>query len=66
MSRQLLFICRCGWSARSGQTLETGRGLVGDRYYEGDGTFSEKLRNTSDWEITLIEREEIERFSQLE
>ena len=47
-------------------TLETGRGLVGDRYYEGDGTFSEKLRNSSDWEITLIELEEIERFNKLE
>ncbi len=47
-------------------TLETGRGLVGDRYYEGNGTFSEKLRNSSDWEITLIELEEIERFNALE
>jgi hypothetical protein len=47
-------------------TLETGKGLVGDRYYEGGGTFSEKLRNSSDWEITLIELEEVERFNQLE
>jgi MOSC domain-containing protein YiiM len=47
-------------------TLEAGKGLVGDRYYEGDGTFSEKLRNTSDWEVTLIELEEIEHFNKLE
>jgi len=43
--------------------LEAGRGLVGDRYYEKDGTFSEKLKDSCDWELTLIESEEIERFN---
>ncbi len=43
--------------------LEAGRGLVGDRYYLGTGTFSEKLAGQPDAEITLIESEEIERFN---
>jgi MOSC domain-containing protein YiiM len=47
-------------------SLETGKGLVGDRYYRGSGTFSEKLKSSQDWEITLIESEEIERFNSLE
>lgn len=42
--------------------LEAGKGLVGDRYYAGVGTFSKKLM-PSDAEITLIESEEIERFN---
>lgn len=46
--------------------LESGKGLVGDRYYKGEGTFSEKLESSQDWEITLIESEEIERFNSLE
>ena len=47
-------------------TLESGKGLVGDRYYQGTGTFSKKLKDVSDWEITLIETEEIQRFNDLE
>jgi hypothetical protein len=42
-------------------TLERGKGLVGDRYYLGEGSFSEKLKNSEDWDVTLIENEEIER-----
>ena len=45
-------------------TLESGRGLVGDRYYEHGGTFSEELKDGADWEITLIESEEIQRFNE--
>lgn len=45
-------------------TLEAGRGVVGDRYHTGTGTFSEKLKGQPDVEITLIEVEEIERFNQ--
>ena len=45
-------------------TLETGKGLVGDRYYARGGTFSEKLKDSADWELTLIESEEIQRFNQ--
>lgn len=45
-------------------SLEVGRGLVGDRYYEHSGTFSEKLKDGADWELTLIESEEIHRFNE--
>lgn len=45
-------------------SLESGRGLVGDRYYEHSGTFSEKLKDSADWELTLIESEEIHRFNE--
>ena len=45
-------------------TLESGRGLVGDRYYGHSGTFSEKLKDGADWELTLIESEEIQRFNE--
>jgi MOSC domain-containing protein YiiM len=44
-------------------TLESGRGMVGDRYYDHRGTFSENLKASADWEITLIELEEINRFN---
>ena len=43
-------------------TLEAGKGLVGDRYFLGVGTFSKKIA-APDAEITLIESEEIERFN---
>jgi MOSC domain-containing protein YiiM len=43
--------------------LEAGRGLVGDRYYLKGGTFSEKLKDGHDWEVTLIEKEEVDRFN---
>jgi MOSC domain len=42
--------------------LEAGKGLVGDRYYLGVGTFSKKIM-APDAEITLVESEEIERFN---
>jgi len=45
-------------------TLECGKGLVGDRYYRHDGTFSDKLKDSADWEITLIESEQIQRFNE--
>jgi len=44
-------------------TLETGRGIVGDRYYAGSGTFSERFMGTHDNEVTLIEAEVIDRFN---
>jgi len=44
-------------------TLESGKGLVGDRYYKHGGTFSEQLKESGDWELTLIESEEIHRFN---
>jgi MOSC domain-containing protein YiiM len=45
-------------------SLESGKGLVGDRYYERSGTFSAKLTDSGDWELTLIESEEIHRFNE--
>lgn len=39
-----------------------GRGLIGDRYYDGMGTFSPKPQKP-DFELTFIEREKIEEFS---
>jgi len=53
-------------SAVDEAVLEAGRGLVGDRYYLGSGTFSESLKGKPDAEITLIEYEEIVRFNQAE
>lgn len=38
-----------------------GRGLEGDRYFSGIGTFSPQLQKP-DFEITLIEKENIERY----
>ena len=45
--------------------LEAGRGIVGDRYYDGVGTFSEKLRGKPDCELTLIEIERMGLFRDL-
>jgi len=44
--------------------LESGKGIVGDRYHAGLGAFSKKLAASGqdDWQITLIESEEIENF----
>jgi hypothetical protein len=39
-----------------------GRGLVGDRYFSGIGTFSPKPQK-ADFEITFIESERIEEFA---
>ena len=43
--------------------LEAGRGIVGDRYYVGTGTFS--LVGRPDQEVTLIESEQIDSFNRL-
>ena len=40
-----------------------GRGIEGDRYFSGTGTFSPKPPKP-DFEITLIEKEKIEMFAQ--
>ena len=39
-----------------------GKGLVGDRYFAGEGTFSPRPQKP-DFELTLIEREQIEAFA---
>lgn len=45
--------------------LEKGRGIVGDRYHFGTGTFSEQLKPRLDYEVTLIEAEQIDHFNSL-
>lgn len=43
--------------------LESGKGMVGDRYYSGQGTFSKRLAGLPDVELTLIESEEVDAFN---
>lgn len=43
--------------------LHTGKGIVGDRYYLSQGTFSEDLAELPDFEVTLIEQEQIDAFN---
>lgn len=50
-------------SGNEAATLEAGRGIVGDRYHDGSGTFWKKLQKTADFEVTLIEKEEIDCFN---
>jgi len=45
-------------------TLVVGKGIEGDRYFSGKGTFSEKLKNNPAAELTLIEKEEIDNFNE--
>lgn len=44
--------------------LVAGHGIVGDRYYSNIGTFSKKLADLPDTEVTLIESEEIDHFNE--
>jgi len=44
-------------------TLVAGKGIEGDRYYFGLGTFSDKLKNNPAAELTLIEKENIDKFN---
>lgn len=48
--------------------LKVGRGIVGDRYHAGAGQFSKKLEKSGngDWQLTLIEIEEIQNFTEAE
>ena len=46
--------------------LVAGRGMVGDRYYSDTGTFSKKLKDLPDKELTIIEAEEIEQFNSIQ
>lgn len=43
--------------------LEAGKGIVGDRYHSGNGTFSEMLAGKPLMEVTLIEKEKIDAFN---
>lgn len=44
-------------------SLIPGKGIEGDRYYNGSGTFSALLKNNPSAELTLIEKEEIDKFN---
>lgn len=44
--------------------LVAGSGIKGDRYFSGVGTFSKKLKDQPDRELTLIEAEEIDGFNE--
>ncbi len=46
-------------------SLEAGRGISGDRYYFGAGTFSNQDKHRPDSEVTLIESEQVEHFNQV-
>jgi hypothetical protein len=43
----------------------SGKGIEGDRYFNSIGTFSEKLKESGDFEVTLIEQEEIDAFNNI-
>lgn len=43
--------------------LVAGQGIVGDRYFSESGTFSAKLKDLPDKELTLIESEQIDQFN---
>ena len=60
-----IYIAKKGLSPvfqRSAQ-VEAGKGVVGDRYYNGEGTFSAKLEGNRKREITFIAAEEIDAFN---
>lgn len=43
--------------------LVVGRGIAGDRYFSDSGTFSVKLKDLPDSELTLIESEQVDQFN---
>ena len=48
---------------RESVELKAGQGIVGDRYFDGTGTFSKKLEGKRKREITFIAAEEVDRFN---
>jgi len=57
---------KAGESMRSlkSASLIAGKGVKGDRYFNGCGTFSEKLKGNPAVELSLVEKEEIDAFNQ--
>ncbi len=45
--------------------LRVGKGIVGDRYYSGQGEFSKKHEGSPALEVSLIEQEEIDQFERV-
>lgn len=62
------------YTAQKGDKPEThdsvevvaGKGIVGDRYFTGEGTFSKKLAGNRKSEITFIDAREIEHFNHVQ
>lgn len=48
---------------RDSVEVVAGKGIVGDRYYEGQGTFSNKQPGNGERDITFIASEEVDRFN---
>jgi len=64
---QILISSNAGEELRqvSEANLIQGKGIEGDRYFFKVGTFSEALEEKGDFEVTLIEKEEIDAFNEL-
>jgi hypothetical protein len=62
---EILTCARGGEALTPKQSAELvpGGGIVGDRYREKTGTYSEMLEAKGDYEVTLIEREEVDAFN---
>ena len=60
-----IFIAETGKQpeSQSSVNVEANKGIVGDRYYSGKGTFSKKLFGNRKSEITFIAAEEIDTFN---
>ena len=52
-----------GISGHQMVSLKAGKGIVGDRYYSETGKNRSHYKGEPDWEITLIESEELEAFN---
>lgn len=63
--KDILLAERAGDSLFSAQKadLHAGKGIIGDRYYLSQGIFSEDLAELPDFEVTLIEQEQIDKFN---
>ncbi|MBL4638847.1 MAG: MOSC domain-containing protein [Proteobacteria bacterium] len=64
--KDILTAEKSGIDLQSNTSVElfAGKGIVGDRYYSAQGTFSQALEGEPDFEITLIEQEQIDAFNQ--
>ena len=49
---------------RNSVAVKAGKGIVGDRYFNGEGTFSGSVKKNRESEITFIAAEEIDRFNE--
>lgn len=49
--------------SKSSAQVKANKGIVGDRYYDGTGTFSGQLTGNRKSEITFIASEEIDQFN---